>query len=121
MLASLVSFLRVICQSDRDTEHAIFLITTMSSGKYTYMDSSNLDPSSQSKALRISSSHIATFGVVGALWLGGIYVVLLQTGVVDMLSHFDNSFRYQRGITPLTSSLTVAMIISGYAFDRIIT
>lgn len=124
MLASLVSFLRVICQSDRDTEHAIFLITTMSSGKYTYMDSSNLDPSSQSKALRISSSHIATFfkyGVVGALWLGGIYVVLLQTGVVEMLSHFDNSFRYQRGITPLTSSLTVAMIISGYAFDRIIT
>ena len=95
----------------------------MSSGKYTYMESSNLDPSSQSKALRISSSHITTFfkyGIVGALWLGGIYVVLLQAGVVDVLSHFDGSFRYQRGVTPLTSSLTVAMIISGYVFDRVL-
>ena len=93
----------------------------MSSGKYTCVESSNLGDSSQSNALHISSSHIVTFlkyAVVGVLWLSGIYVLLLQTGVVDTLAHFDSSFRYQRGVTPLTSSLTVAMIIAGYALYR---
>ena len=106
------------------TRNTPFLITSMSSGKYTYMESSNLNESSQSKALHISSSHIVTFlkyGIVGVLWLSGIYVLLRQTGVVNTLVHFDSSFRYQRGVTPLTSSLTVAMIISGYAFCRILT
>lgn len=103
------------------TRNTPFLITNMSSGKYTCVESSNLGESNQSKALRISSSHIVTslkYAIVGVLWLSGIYVLLLQTGVVDTLAHFDSSFRYQRGVTPLTSSLTVAMIIAGYALYR---
>ena len=117
--ASPVSFLRVAVKVTV-TRNTPFLIANMSSGKYARVESSDLGESNQSNALRISSSHVVTFlkyATVGVLWLSGIYVLLLQTGVIDTLAHFDSSFRYQRGVTPLTSPLAVAMIIAGYAFD----
>ena len=69
------------------------------------------------RSVNLSFSHIFSFLkyiTVGSLWLGMIFLVLNYTGVVGYLQSFDSSFRYQRGVTPLTSSSAVASIILGY-------
>ena len=72
------------------------------------------------RSVHLSFSHILSFLkyiTVGSLWLSMIFLVMYYTGVVSYLRHFDSSFRYQRGITPLTSTSTVASIILGYVLD----
>ncbi|KNB43456.1 fatty acid elongase [Blastocystis sp. subtype 4] len=72
------------------------------------------------RSVNLSFSHIFSFLkyiTVGSLWLGMIFLVLNYTGVVGYLQSFDSSFRYQRGVTPLTSSSAVASIILGYVFS----
>ena len=55
--------------------------------------------------------------VVAIIWASVLYAILYVTGVINLLMQFGPSFRYQRGILPLTSIQTVIIIIGGYVLS----
>ena len=55
--------------------------------------------------------------IVGVMWASVLYTLLYVTGVINSLMQFGSSFRYQRGVTPLTSVQAVVTMIGGYVLS----
>ena len=58
--------------------------------------------------------NVISYIVVAAVWASLLFTILYATNVISVLQNFDGSFRYIRDVTPLTSPMTVATIISCY-------
>ena len=87
---------------------------------------------SQNKELKDSEQHIVSkhrysflliiwnaivYGIITGAWLSVIFLILKYTGVISCLATFDTEFRYIQGETPLTSRMSVVLLIGGYVIS----
>ena len=61
--------------------------------------------------------NLIVYGAITVVWLLLIFLILKYTGVLSYLSTFDKEFRYIQGYTPLTSRMTVVVLIGGYVIS----